>query len=236
MLFRSVKGHPTAIAGRAAVVRTREALDRRLLELREHGNIVEAALAEAVYETVTGNPFGAAGLMLATLEREGRACDFPIDLRRPDGTTLRVVASIVPTTFGGEPKALLSLLYLRSSNPGAANCCVVTRPIVLRTPVGLVKNETPASVSALRLTSAKRTLNSTWLVGGGAAIIPSTKKVAAAGATLTMPVTNKDDIWSFDEMDAAELAISDAPRPDEVVVLLVLAEGGRPHARTRKPS
>lgn len=71
-------------------------------------------------------------------------------------------------------------------------------------------------------------------IGGGAAIIPSTKKVAAAGAALTMPVTNKDDIWSFDEMDAAEIVIPDAPRPDEVVVCVVLAAGGRPHARTRK--
>lgn len=73
-------------------------------------------------------------------------------------------------------------------------------------------------------------------VGGGAAIIPSTKKVAGAGASLTMPVTNKDDIWSFDEMDAAEITIPDAPRPDEIVVCLVLAAGGRPHARTRRPS
>jgi len=72
-------------------------------------------------------------------------------------------------------------------------------------------------------------------VGGGAAIIPSTKKVAGAGASITMPVTNKDDVWSFDEMDAAEIAIEDAPRPDEVVVCLVLAAGGRPLARTRKP-
>jgi hypothetical protein len=51
-----------------------------------------------------------------------------------------------------------------------------------------------------------------------------------------MPITNKDDIWSFDEMDAAEIAIHDAPRPDEVVVCLVLAAGGRPLARTRRPS
>jgi len=72
-------------------------------------------------------------------------------------------------------------------------------------------------------------------VGGGAAIIPSTKKVAGAGAAITVPITNKDDIWSFDEMDAAELVIPDAPRPDEVVVAVVLASGGRIHARTRKP-
>lgn len=73
-------------------------------------------------------------------------------------------------------------------------------------------------------------------IGGGAAIIPSTKRVGPAGSTLTMPITNKDDIWSFDEMDAAEISISDAPRPDEVLVCVVLASGGRPLARTRKPS
>ena len=73
-------------------------------------------------------------------------------------------------------------------------------------------------------------------IGGGAAIIPSTKKVAGAGSAITMPLTNKDDIWSFDEMDAAETAIGDAPRPDEVVVCVVLAAGGRPSARTRKPA
>jgi hypothetical protein len=73
-------------------------------------------------------------------------------------------------------------------------------------------------------------------VGGGAAIIPSTKKLGTAGASITMPLTNKDDIWSFDEMDAAEIAIADAPAPDEMVVCLALASGGRPHARTRRPA
>jgi hypothetical protein len=73
-------------------------------------------------------------------------------------------------------------------------------------------------------------------IGGGAAIIPSTKLVAAAGTMLTMPITNKDDIWSFDEMDAATIAVPDAPRPDEILVCLVLAAGGRPGARTRKPA
>jgi hypothetical protein len=72
-------------------------------------------------------------------------------------------------------------------------------------------------------------------VGGGASIIPSTKKIAPAGAPITMPVLNKDDIWSFDEMDAAEIAIPDAPRGDEIVVCVVLAAGGRPLARTRRP-
>ena len=72
--------------------------------------------------------------------------------------------------------------------------------------------------------------------GGGAAIIPSTQKVAGAGAAITMPLTSRDDIWSFDEMDAVELAVPDAPRPDEVVVCVALASGGRPHARVRTPA
>ena len=72
-------------------------------------------------------------------------------------------------------------------------------------------------------------------IGGGAAIIPSTKKVDAAGAAITMPLTNKDDVWSFDEMDAAEIAVPGAPRDDEILVCLALAAGGRALARTRKP-
>ncbi len=73
-------------------------------------------------------------------------------------------------------------------------------------------------------------------IGGGQAIIPSTKKVDAAGSAITVPLTNKDDIWSFDEMDAAELSVPGAPRADEILVCLALGVGGRPCARTKKPS
>jgi hypothetical protein len=66
-------------------------------------------------------------------------------------------------------------------------------------------------------------------------IIPSTKKVAAAGSSITIPITNKDDIWSFDEMDAIEVKIDDAPHANEIVVCVALAVGGRPFARTNKP-
>jgi hypothetical protein len=66
-------------------------------------------------------------------------------------------------------------------------------------------------------------------------IIPSTKKVAGPGAQITIPLTNKDDIWSFDEMDAIDVSIGDAPHHDEIVVTVALAVGGRPFARTIKP-
>lgn len=72
-------------------------------------------------------------------------------------------------------------------------------------------------------------------IGGGADIIPGTKLVAGPGASITMPMGNKDDRWVFDDMDAVELRIPDAPRADEMVIALALSAHGRPGARTRKP-
>jgi hypothetical protein len=40
----------------------------------------------------------------------------------------------------------------------------------------------------------------------------------------------------FDDMDAIDFAIADAPRADEIVIALALSVGGRPNARVRKPS
>lgn len=62
-------------------------------------------------------------------------------------------------------------------------------------------------------------------------IIPSTKKMGGRGSVIVMPLTNKDDIWSFDHMDAAEITIPDAPGPNEILVAVVVADSGRPLAR-----
>jgi hypothetical protein len=62
-------------------------------------------------------------------------------------------------------------------------------------------------------------------------IIPSTKVVGGPGTALAMPLTNKDNIWSFEHMDAAEVRLPDAPGPDEIVVAVVVSDGGRPLAR-----
>ena len=64
-------------------------------------------------------------------------------------------------------------------------------------------------------------------------IIPSTKKMGVPGSLLVMPLTNKDSIWSFDHMDAVEISISDAPRDDEMLIAVAVANSGRPLARTR---
>jgi hypothetical protein len=71
-------------------------------------------------------------------------------------------------------------------------------------------------------------------IGGGAEIIPGTKKVGAPGSSITMPIGNKDDRWVFDDMDSAEITISDSPRADEMLIVVVFAVGGRPHARVTK--
>jgi hypothetical protein len=71
-------------------------------------------------------------------------------------------------------------------------------------------------------------------VGGGKAVIPSNVKVAACGATLDVPLSHKDDSWSFDHFDTITVAMPDAPRPDEIVVVLAIADGGRLHPRCGK--
>jgi hypothetical protein len=68
-------------------------------------------------------------------------------------------------------------------------------------------------------------------VGGGKAVIPSNVKVTACGASLDVPLSHKDDSWSFDHFDTITVSMPDAPRPDEIVVVLVVADGGRPHPR-----
>ncbi len=63
-------------------------------------------------------------------------------------------------------------------------------------------------------------------------IIPSTKKVGAPGSTIVMPLTNKDSIWAFDDMDSTEISVPDAPKADEILVAVCLGAGGRPLHRT----
>lgn len=72
-------------------------------------------------------------------------------------------------------------------------------------------------------------------IGGGADIIPGTKKVAGPGSQITIPIGNKDDRWVFDDMDAVDLVVADAPHADEIVIALALSCGGRPGARVTKP-
>lgn len=71
-------------------------------------------------------------------------------------------------------------------------------------------------------------------LGGGEALIPSTQRVAAAGATLDLPLGHKDNAWSFDHFETVTVSVADAPRPDEIVVVIGIADGGRVNPRVGK--
>jgi hypothetical protein len=68
-------------------------------------------------------------------------------------------------------------------------------------------------------------------VGGGKSLIPSNAKVAAAGVPIDIPLGHKDEAWSFSHFDTMTVMIADAPRPDEIVLCVAVADGGRPLPR-----
>jgi hypothetical protein len=64
-------------------------------------------------------------------------------------------------------------------------------------------------------------------IGGGKAVISSNVKVAAVGASLDVPLVHKDDSWSFPHFDTIIGSVADAPRPNEILVVMATADGGR---------
>src|SRR6202035_1892104 len=64
-------------------------------------------------------------------------------------------------------------------------------------------------------------------IGGGKAVIGSNVKVAAPGATLDVPLGYKDEAWSFAHFDTVTVSLADSPRPYEILVAMVIADGGR---------
>jgi len=64
-------------------------------------------------------------------------------------------------------------------------------------------------------------------IGGGKAVISSNVKVAVAGTALDVPLGHKDESWSFEHFDTITVSLADAPRPDEILVVMAIADGGR---------
>jgi len=67
--------------------------------------------------------------------------------------------------------------------------------------------------------------------GGAKSIVPSTVKVAAAGARIDIPLHHVTAAYVRSHFDSIEFSASDGPRPDEIVFIVAAAIGGRPHAR-----
>ncbi|HXV26264.1 MAG TPA: amino acid synthesis family protein [Alphaproteobacteria bacterium] len=68
-------------------------------------------------------------------------------------------------------------------------------------------------------------------LGGTKAIVPSTKKVGGPGARLDVPVTHINASYVRSHFDAVEVGLADAPKADEMVLVLVMTTGPRIHAR-----
>jgi hypothetical protein len=68
-------------------------------------------------------------------------------------------------------------------------------------------------------------------LGGGKSIIPSAKKMGIPGTELDVPTHYKDAAFVRTHFDAMPVRVYDAPRPDEIVVALVVTDSGRPLPR-----
>jgi hypothetical protein len=68
-------------------------------------------------------------------------------------------------------------------------------------------------------------------LGGGAAIIPSAKKMGGPGDAIDVPLHYKDAAFVRSHFDAIEVRVPAAPREDEIVIIAAVSHGGRPVAR-----
>jgi len=68
-------------------------------------------------------------------------------------------------------------------------------------------------------------------VGGGKAIIPSAKKIGGMGTEIDVPIHYKDAAFVRSHFDAMAVRVDDAPKANEIVVVIVVTDCGRPHPR-----
>lgn len=68
-------------------------------------------------------------------------------------------------------------------------------------------------------------------VGGGAALVPSSKKMGGPGQPLDVPLGHKDAAYVRSHFDAAVVQLNDAPRANEIMVAVSVTDSGRPLPR-----
>jgi hypothetical protein len=69
------------------------------------------------------------------------------------------------------------------------------------------------------------------VLGEALAIVPSSKKVGGPGTRLDVPIGHRTAAYVRSHLDAMEVSVPGAPRPDELVLVLVMTDGPRVHAR-----
>ncbi len=70
------------------------------------------------------------------------------------------------------------------------------------------------------------------LLGSSNAIVPSAKKVGGPGTRLDVPITHTNASYVRSHFDAMEVGLADAPKADEILLVLVMSTGGRVHSRS----
>lgn len=69
------------------------------------------------------------------------------------------------------------------------------------------------------------------VLGGGKALVPSSKKMGGPGDTLDVPLGHKDAAYVRSHFDGMPVRISDGPRANEILIAIALAPTGRPLPR-----
>jgi hypothetical protein len=69
--------------------------------------------------------------------------------------------------------------------------------------------------------------------GGGPALIPGNAKVGAMGSPIDIIFGGMEDSWDYDAMDAMTVTIADAPKADEILLVVAFLGGTRPNARIK---
>ena len=65
----------------------------------------------------------------------------------------------------------------------------------------------------------------------GTELLPAAEKCGPAGCLIDIPLKHKLDAKTRSHHQTVTFAVSDAPRPDEIIVILAAANSGRPLAR-----
>ncbi|MEM8551919.1 MAG: amino acid synthesis family protein [Pseudomonadota bacterium] len=68
-------------------------------------------------------------------------------------------------------------------------------------------------------------------VGGGKALVPSSKKMGSPGQPIDVPLGHKNAAYVRSHFDAVEVRLCDAPRAGEILVAVAVSASGRPLAR-----
>lgn len=69
------------------------------------------------------------------------------------------------------------------------------------------------------------------VLGGGKALVPSSKAMGGPGTVIDVPLGHKDAAYVRSHFDGMRLQLPDAPRRGEIVVAVALQLGGRPNPR-----